>query len=398
MIRLLSALALLCAFALAQPTYFGNIQTRNIQPRAGSTFSLGTTGNRYLGLWSDGATITSNLSVGGVLSLPNTTGTTLEISSTDAQAIRILNGGGSALTWYASSALNTTGNVNVGTTIFGLSTVIDNTKNGYFNNITLSGTCTGCGSTTPGGSGSELQFRSGASTFGAVSSSSVSGANVNLGGVLSLTNTTGTTLSLSSTAGNAINILNGGGSALSWFGSSSISTTGSVFVGPSVFSLVAVIDNAGNLTPYSNYGSDVGGSSNRYNRFYGRFSSLRTNGANLASQQILDNSGVPVFLMGDTGLGAGELRVYDAGAEKFAVYGGQTNITTTNIALTGNVTHSGGNFSASVGSGNFYLRNFTGAPSCSGVANGWIGVDTTGGTVGRVYVCISSTARYVDLN
>ena len=46
---------------------------------------------------------------------------------------------------------------------------------------------------SPGGSGSELQYRSGASTFGAVTSSSVSGANVTLGGNLTLPATTSTT-------------------------------------------------------------------------------------------------------------------------------------------------------------------------------------------------------------
>jgi hypothetical protein len=51
-----------------------------------------------------------------------------------------------------------------------------------------------------------------------------------------------------------------------------------------------------------------------------------------------------------------------------------------------------------VGSGNFYLRTFSGGPSCGGVTNGWIGVDTTGGTVGRIYVCNGGNARYVDLN
>lgn len=54
-------------------------------------------------------------------------------------------------------------------------------------------TCTGksCTLTTggggsPGGSGSNLQYRAGASTFGGVTSSSVSGANITLGGILTV--------------------------------------------------------------------------------------------------------------------------------------------------------------------------------------------------------------------
>jgi hypothetical protein len=57
----------------------------------------------------------------------------------------------------------------------------------------------------PAGSGSELQFRSSGTAFGAVTSSSVSGANVTLGGTLTL----GTGGNLSSSAANRTDIKNG---------------------------------------------------------------------------------------------------------------------------------------------------------------------------------------------
>ena len=43
-----------------------------------------------------------------------------------------------------------------------------------------------------------------------------------------------------------------------------------------------------------------------------------------------------------------------------------------------------------VGSGNFYLRTFSGAPSCASVADGWVGYDTSGD---HIYVCQGGTAR-----
>ena len=51
------------------------------------------------------------------------------------------------------------------------------------------GAAPGGGGSAPGGSASELQYRAGASTFGAVTSSAVSGANVTLGGSLTFNNT-----------------------------------------------------------------------------------------------------------------------------------------------------------------------------------------------------------------
>jgi hypothetical protein len=57
----------------------------------------------------------------------------------------------------------------------------------------------------PAGSGSELQFRSSGTAFGAVTSSSVSGANVTLGGTLTL----GTGGNLSSSAANRTDIKSG---------------------------------------------------------------------------------------------------------------------------------------------------------------------------------------------
>lgn len=53
------------------------------------------------------------------------------------------------------------------------------------------------------------------------------------------------------------------------------------------------------------------------------------------------------------------------------------------------------NFSATVGpAGNFYNRTFSGTPSCSGVTDGWTGIDTS---ALKIWVCIGGTARYGQL-
>ncbi len=47
-----------------------------------------------------------------------------------------------------------------------------------------------------------------------------------------------------------------------------------------------------------------------------------------------------------------------------------------------------------VGSGNFYLRSFGGAPTCSGVGDGWAGIDTSGS---KLWVCIGGVAKSTTL-
>jgi hypothetical protein len=44
----------------------------------------------------------------------------------------------------------------------------------------------------------------------------------------------------------------------------------------------------------------------------------------------------------------------------------------------------------SVGSGNFYLRNFVGTPSCSGVGDGWVGYDRGSD---KIIICSGGVAR-----
>jgi len=128
----------------------------------------------------------------------------------------------------------------------------------------------------------------------------------------------------SATAYNALDIQNGGGAAITWFASSSLNTTGTVAVGPSIVSLQAVIDSNGNLFPYSHFGSDQGTASKRYNVHYGRFLNLRTNGGSLAGVMARDGSNNLTFSMGDGGGTGGEFMFFSgAGTEYFAAINGQ---------------------------------------------------------------------------
>lgn len=78
----------------------------------------------------------------------------------------------------------------------------------------------GGGGGNPGGSGSELQFRSDATTFGAVTSSSVSGAEVTFAGDVSIGGFAGAQLNISSTGGDqwGLHTENGPSGGSSWWG------------------------------------------------------------------------------------------------------------------------------------------------------------------------------------
>src|SRR3990167_3614884 len=76
------------------------------------------------------------------------------------------------------------------------------------------------GGSNPGGSGSELQFRSDATTFGAVTSSSVSGAEVTFAGDVTIGGFAGTQLNLTPTGGDAwgLHAESGPSGGTSWWG------------------------------------------------------------------------------------------------------------------------------------------------------------------------------------
>lgn len=65
------------------------------------------------------------------------------------------------------------------------------------------------------------------------------------------------------------------------------------------------------------------------------------------------------------------------------IYGSTVNVSS---ALGGTFNMSG----AMTVTGNFYLRTFSGTPSCAGVANGWVGYDTTGN---HIWVCNGGVAQ-----
>jgi len=92
-------------------------------------------------------------------------------------------------------------------------------------NLTVTGTCTGCGgggAGTPAGTGSEVQYRVSGSTFGAVTGSSVSGGNISLTDFIDFSHTKGIRVP----GGSQLQILEGTGAG-----------TGSIFIASSNISL-----------------------------------------------------------------------------------------------------------------------------------------------------------------
>ena len=236
--------------------------------------------------------------------------------------------------------------------------VIDASRNATVANLTILGTCSGCpggistinGSSassqtiTSGSAGTDVNIASGGGTVtinipsasgsarGVVTTGSQTFAGlktftwaVDIQDTLTASKSSSPAITIpNATAFNALNIQNGGGAALTWFATNSLNTTGTVAVGPSTISLQAVIDNAGNLFPYSNYGSDQGSSSKRYNTHWGRFLNLRTNGGNLAGITARDNSNNVTFSMGDGGGTGGEFSFLNGSlTEYFAAINGQ---------------------------------------------------------------------------
>lgn len=403
-----------------------NATLANITFDSGSVRNIGSAGTRAAGMFSDA--LYAYGTGAAVISVPN---------STVFNALNIANGGGAALTWFATNALNTTGTINVGATIGTLATVIDNSRNITANNVAAAGTfrlgtsttsgwcliadasgfgtwraCSGGGISSLNGltgatqtfavgtSGTDFAINSSgtahtfnipnasASNRGLVTTSSQTfgGAKtfnsaVDVQSTLTASSGTSPAISVSSaTAFNALNIANGGGAALTWFATNALNTTGTINVGASIFSLSTVIDNSRNISA----NNITTGGTFRYG--------VSTTSGNVFTA---DASGFGTWqaLPVASGSVAG---IVSTGTQTFA---GAKTFSSSPTFSAGLSTNSSSSSTIYVGSGNFYLRTFLGgAPSCAGVTNGWAGVDTTGGTVGRLYICNGGNARYVDLN
>ena len=149
----------------------------------------------------------------------------------------------------------------------------------------------GGGSGSPGGSSSELQYRSGPSTFGAVSGSGVSGADLTLGGKLinshTLTATSGTNYShqltttirpsASNTATYVLNaitgvvdvsnppaILRGVQAALNHNASGTVSSMGSFYSGPAVYGASSAVSTLAHFTASDVFTNGLGTVANQY--------------------------------------------------------------------------------------------------------------------------------------
>src|SRR3990167_5700355 len=102
------------------------------------------------------------------------------------------------------------------------------------------------GGSNPGGSGSELQFRSDATTFGAVTSSSVSGAEVTFAGDVTIGGFAGAQINLESTGGDrwGIHTENGPSGGPFWIGNTTDTTHYIRFTGAGKIELPTLTDAA----------------------------------------------------------------------------------------------------------------------------------------------------------
>lgn len=99
---------------------------------------------------------------------------------------------------------------------------------------------------------------------------------------------------------------------------------------------------ASNFVPSASYTHNLGNASHYWNGAWARFINLQSQSfGSPSSINIRDSGANLLFTMSDTGIGAGDFRVYDSGLAKFEVYSGVTNIATTNLNITGTTTHTG---------------------------------------------------------
>lgn len=105
--------------------------------------------------------------------------TNLNASNISSGTLAVANGG-------TGSTSLTANNVLLGNGTSAMQAVAPGTSGNVLTSNGTTWVSSAAAGAAPGGSGSELQYRSGASTFGAVAGSSVSGAAITLGGVLAL--------------------------------------------------------------------------------------------------------------------------------------------------------------------------------------------------------------------
>jgi hypothetical protein len=305
--------------AIAQPRYFGNIQTYQVRPITGSTYSLGTTGARWTNFFTDRITLSTTGGFGFTTPIHPSADASFDIGSISSGNYRFkdlfLSGALNAYSLDLNSGTAITGALrpSVGST-YALGTTGSRWTNFFTDKITITATA-GNGIT------SDLMPSADATmNFGGASYRWLTG---NFSGTV----TTGNVLS----------------QAASTF---SLGSTGNRWTN-SFLDRITMSDSGGlgaasNFVPSATYTYNLGNTSYYWNGMWGRFVNLQSqSGGSPASVKIRDSSANLLFDMGDTGVGAGDFRVYDSGAAKFEVYSGNTNISTSAINLTGTTTLTG---------------------------------------------------------
>ena len=332
--------------------------------------------------------LTSNVQFGNVLAgATGTAGAIAAYGAANTTAVFQVNkiGGGTPFSVDGLGDISSQGQINLAgggaANLFkiGGTTVIDNNRNAFVVNLTVTGTCTGCGGTT----GSYLPISGGTMT--------------------------GSILSAGANLGSGTNPFSTG-----YFSGPVLTTNLKLIYGPpsapwDFFSWTAgthrmdLQDSVGNPL-YSIF--EMSGYASLRHAFYGAVAAQTYQ--NWAGATIIDSggnyggaSGVNVNV--NTGSGSvttyglnwyGGSVVIDSGRNATLSSVTTSGLITANSAIVANggvSTLAGTNSQIHIGyGGNFWNRLISGAPSCAGIVDGWMGYDTAGDVL---YICNGGVAR-----
>lgn len=272
----------------------------------------------------------------------------------------------------------------------------------YVTDLTVSGTCTGCSSlpvsdATSLAKGSSdatktVRFEVDGLSAGYTSVLTVPNTSLTLAGI-DITNTfsavqsfsyEGKAISVTSSYANAIEVPNGGVTTKNLV-VTNVPVLVSLNIG-SAISYTETIDSSRNGKFNSLY---VGGYQVVDASRNATFASISSSGTNSIAGYVPTTTSIST----SSPLGGG------------GALSGSLTLTCSTCATTdstqtvsGSKTFSGTNYitgSMAVSSGNMYLRNYSGVPSCSGVSDGWVGIDTSNK---RINICIGETLYYANLS
>ena len=304
----------------AQPRYFANIQTYQVRPITGSTYSLGTTGARWTNLFTDRITLTTGAGNGFTSPIHPSADASFDIGSITSGNFRFkdlfLSGALNAYSLDLNSGTAITGALRPATgSTFALGTTGARWTNFFTDRITLSNSA-GLGFTSDLMPSADATYNFGGASYRWLT------------GNFSGTVTTGNVVSQTPST-------------------HSLGTTGNRWTN-TFFDRITLSTGSGQgftstIKPTAAYSFNIGDTTDYWNLFYARIINLRSQNSlsTPAALNIRNDANALLFSMSDTGVGAGDFRVYNGGTAMFEVFSGTANFNTANINITGTTTLTG---------------------------------------------------------